>query len=278
MLSHVPSYFALDDHEIDNNWPQDENRPRFGDPRASNGASDPLFSFPAAKKTAWNFLIHHSSDVDQLWYDFESAGYPFFVFDTRTERMDNCKVIGEKQQAGFSTWLKRTRSKGSGKPVILVSGSPLGPISGAYCEYPELSAHSDTLIRFPGFWQCIVNELAENQVKEVLWISGDNHQSSICEYTLKAPGSNSVKIHHLVASGLFAPLPFARRNWSNYPAVVNFIGGKIEITGNQLLLCDSSSHFVHVLLKTKGDRTHLSVHTVDADGTQTAIVERTIGH
>ena len=77
LLSRVPTYMILDDHEIENNWTRN---------RIDKSGKHELFKI--AKAAYENYQWRHSPRTfqDCLYYSFECNGYPFFVLDTRTQR------------------------------------------------------------------------------------------------------------------------------------------------------------------------------------------------
>jgi len=263
-MAHLPTYFAVDDHEIENNWPQNVSRTSMV--QDSNVITD----FEAGRNIARDYLIHHSLDQKKLWYSFTSMGFPCFVFDTRTERSlsDRTKLMESSQLQGFSNWLDDV--SGQNKPIMIATGSPLGPILDNEQHYPELTINSDTLLRFPSYLNRLVEETTKRGVSKLIWFSGDNHQSSLCEYEiLNSDTGKSLDVVHIIASGLYAPLPFANINWEQYSTKVEIELGEIKITGKQRLITDDASHFVHVSIKESdkdSKRWKLSAYSVNSEG------------
>lgn len=265
VLQNIPTYFAIDDHEIDDNWPQNINESLLV--RYPGGDAGVV----AAKETAWNFMFHKSRSKNQFWYSFDSGKFPYFVFDTRTERPTGIRVfmgvsalISAAQQIGFRQWL--ASQKDSEFPLTLVTGSPLGPFSNSLTDHPVLSANEDSLIGFPGFLHWLVDEIAAMEFEEVILISGDNHQSSLSVYDVTSQRDNRVKFHQVISSGLYAPLPFVNRNWDYYPPKIIYAANGLAIRGTQKLLCGESGHFVQAHIKRKRTAATLTVNAVDAEG------------
>ena len=100
LLSRVPTYMTLDDHEIEDNWTQDrikksEKRTLF------NLAISFYMSYQWSHGPRFSDSYIHDKDLDgndvhlkrettpKLYYNFKRNGYPFFVLDSRTQRYKN---------------------------------------------------------------------------------------------------------------------------------------------------------------------------------------------
>lgn len=269
VMSHLPTYFAVDDHEVSENWPQDLLRRRH--PQGERYGPEQELRF--ARAEARRFMMHHTGDEDRLYYDFRSAGQSFFVFDTRTERQpgrraDVATVIGPQQRDAFRQWLAAEAKRGARRAVI-VSGSPLGPIRKVQCRHPELAGRADSLLGHPGFLVWLHGELHQQGMEELIWISGDVHLSCRCDYRIRVDG-RPLKVRHIVASGLFAPLPFANPAWEEMAQQVDYqrtvaVAGLprcLQIDGEQKLLSRSRAHFVRVRL----DSDDIQVEAFEAEG------------
>ncbi|MFT5210870.1 MAG: cholesterol oxidase [Flavobacterium sp.] len=264
-MAHLPTYFAVDDHEIENNWPQNVSRTSMM--QGTNVEDD----FKAARDNARDFLIHHSVTQTTLWYSFVSMDFPCFVFDTQTERSldDRTKLMENSQMKGFINWLDNVQF--SSKPIIIVTGSPLGPILDSEQKFPELTKNSDTLLRYPSYLKRLIKEVTRRKIKKLMWFSGDNHQSSLCEYKIEdVITRQSIDVVHVIASGLYAPLPFANRNWVDYPSNIKIELDGVTISGKQTLITDVNSHFLQVSIVESevndNNQWVLSVYSVNADG------------
>jgi cholesterol oxidase len=113
LLRNVPSYFVVDDHEYDNDYAgylalsEEEIE---GLPLSESLQYEiNLQQIDYARRMAWVFLKHDQAwdhDEVHLHQEFVSAGYPFFVFDTRFERKqlprnDVEALVSAKQLAAF---------------------------------------------------------------------------------------------------------------------------------------------------------------------------------
>gem|GEM_PF-5886177 len=80
LLRHASTYMILDDHEIEDNWTQD---------RLGNDGKHQLFNLAIGAYMSYQWSHGPRTWGRLLYYRFDCAGYPFFVLDTRTQRMKN---------------------------------------------------------------------------------------------------------------------------------------------------------------------------------------------
>ncbi len=271
----VPAYFAVDDHEFKDNW---------------EGKSDELDikDFDSAKKEAWRYLGLPVNGwlKEVLWYHFSSAKFPFFVFDTRFERevIDRRRfdaLITKDQLDAFGQWVENMRGS-ENKVIFLASGSHLGPIEKDMVANPWLFLNHDGLLGYPGFIKEIV-ELLQKQggEKQIVWLTGDPHFSSVNEIDLLCNGSKEterIKIWNICASGLYSPAPFAnsKKNKFEFDALQTFNLDNIKIEITQHLLTDNQQHFVRVDLS----KNVLYIQAYDRDDEslgETIYIDLTIG-
>jgi alkaline phosphatase D len=77
LLRSCPTYMTLDDHEIEDNWTQD---------RLTEPGKHRLFNLAIGAYMSYQWSHGPRTWGRLLYYQFECAGYPFFVLDTRTQR------------------------------------------------------------------------------------------------------------------------------------------------------------------------------------------------
>jgi len=269
LFSHVPTYFALDDHEIINDWDGDLTKDWDGSGRRKNREM-----YTIARREAWNYQMHHSavgnSKKENFWYDFGSAGFQNFVLDTRTQRRkgiprnDLSALIGihnpgdgiiNPQWKDFTSWLDAAKDDiKAGKPIIIASGSPIGPIPQEWSRFPGLVRFADNLLGYPGFLVGLHKLFIEMKAINVIWLSGDPHFSCVTDVEIEYDG-DIVKIVHVVASGLFAPLPFTNDRLDRYVwdkwTTLDYGGfgggvGNLRVRTFPTLLTNEASHFVRL--------------------------------
>ncbi|MBC52235.1 MAG: hypothetical protein CMQ34_00200 [Gammaproteobacteria bacterium] len=279
LMSHLPSYFAVDDHEYRDNW------------RGQPDAAEQGFDY--ARRMAWLFQMHHQQQWNyaeaRLWYDFNSAGYPFFVFDTRLHRHTSvdgaAALMKSDQMQGFTHWLQNNDSPA----LFLATGSPLAPVARAVCENPATAVYHDSLLAYPEFLVWLVEQLHEHaSAKRIIWLCGDPHFSCFAQLRLVVPGNAdeigaeaSVQLTQVCASGLYAPMAFINANanahdWHNEidltldlevdgPGREDNGGSQLHISGRQVLLSNAKQHFVRLELQPASDY-RLHMQACDAAG------------
>jgi len=269
LFSHVPTYFAIDDHEVDDNWDGSEKE---------NGKEvNPWF----ARRMAWMYQVHqrewNHNDI-RLWQHFNSAGAPFFLFDTRMERQKNLPrsnanaLLNRAQRDAFTVWLQSAEVQGS-EAVFFSTGSSLAPIAWPVLQEPVLAAQEDGVLAYPGFLAWLVDTLhAHAGTKRVFWYTGDPHFS--CTASLQLQHVSAVlEITQICCSALYAPYSFANANPHNHRWDVPFhidvpLAGSapVKVRGTQSLLCDAKQHFVRSDLVRRDGRLVLSVQAFDNTG------------
>ncbi len=270
LLAHVPTYFSIDDHEIDDNWDGSKTLPN-GDP------VNPWY----AKRMAWLYQVHQRQwdhgDI-RLWQHFSSAGFPFFLFDTRMERQLDAPrsspdaLLNARQRDEFVDWLRSDAVQQS-EVLFFATGSSLTPIAWPVLQEPVLAAQEDGVLAYPGFLAWLVDTLhALAPGKRVFWYTGDPHFSCTAQLRMQHADAQ-VALTQVCCSGLYSPYAFANANPGNHrwdtPFLLNLPlpgGAGVRISGTQRLLCDSRQHFVRSDLVQEEGAWQLQVQAFDADG------------
>lgn len=275
LMSHVPVYFAVDDHEYRDNW-------RGADEIDGDGLLDAEGEFQYSRTMAWLFQMHHDKAWQdgrvRLWYECQCAGYPLFVLDTRFQRrltiQERTRLLDAAQLQAFEAWLQRLAEE-SAPVVMLASGSPLGPVSRDLVAAPALAAHADNLLAYPMFLSRLVHVFAQlkrsyDWSPRIVWLTGDPHLSCLVELTLTAD-QEQLSLTQVCCSGLFAPLPFINARAVDYEWDVPFSltlthhGAPLQVVGEQRLISDHPQHFVRLDLMPKSEY-GLRCQAYDAQG------------
>ena len=280
VLRQVPTYFAIGDHEFREHYPA----------AIAGDAPDTLIGLGnEGAQEAWNYQMHHHNPppapsnprilhVDnRLWYSFESAGFRFFVFDTRSERHATPKgapqLISDAQRNGFKQWVGALEQYPDGKPIFLVTGSPLVPVPADELSHPARASSSDSLRAYPEFLELVAQALVSASVNHpIVWLSGSPHYSSMGRFVIRDAQDRPL-LHCLgiVSSGINAPLPFANGrpdaiDWEGKDAAFRPSGQGINVLIRDLrMLCDSRQHAIRVDVKQSAAQTwSLQVTVIDA--------------
>jgi hypothetical protein len=216
----LPTFMLLDDHEIVDNW----------EPRSDDVRPDPLMvegrrsymSFERAAGPPPRTPVGDSADP--MWFEFDLAGFPFFMADTRTERTarrvgdftparimsdDHARIMSRAQLERLRVWLKEQPAE---RPKLVASPSILLPRHRRAVQRGVAASalHSDGWDGYPGSFYRLLGWIAAEAIPNVIFLSGDEHLSCIARATL-APrdGGAATLIHSVHSSPLFGPFPFA---------------------------------------------------------------------
>ena len=201
LMSRVPTYMTLDDHEIEDGWPEKAT------------AADWTTKYPAAIHSLLTYQFSHSPVYelnaqrqltgvpDYLWYRFQDGCCDFFITDTRTERylssdQEARQIINDQQFDALTNWL----ADGSGRVKIIGSATLLFPDN-----------HAGSADAWGGFLQQrtrLLDFIRHNQIRRVVVLSGDVHASMTAE--LAHQDDPDFKIISLVSSPFFWPYPHSR--------------------------------------------------------------------
>ncbi len=203
LMSQVPTYMTLDDHEIEDNWPS----------KASE--KDLKTLYPVAIHAYQGYQLSHSPAIpvrgqrlvgtpDYLWYSYTDGCVDVFVCDSRTERYpesqdDDSRVptadrrmLGEIQIRALKRWL----GDGSNRVKVVVTSVPFFPDSSSGEGRDKWSGYEVQR-------QNLLSYIEDNAIRKSVFFSGDVHASFSCE--LKSP--SGLKIISVVSSAFFWPYP-----------------------------------------------------------------------
>jgi len=192
LLSKVPSYMILDDHEIRDNWSRDmlesfsffENR-------------ESIYKNGLKSYKLWQHSRNPDTDKNKLWYSFEQSGHPFFVLDIRTQRINKPKkqqrktTLGDEQLGDLLEWLYTNKDK----PVRFIgTGVPFCPdnvkLEDKWCAFPE---ERSILLEF----------LRVEKIGKTVFLSGDTHIGMFSKMTCVE--DKTFEVFNLVSSPLYWP-------------------------------------------------------------------------
>ena len=214
LTSVLPTYMVIDDHEIGDNWTRDhlkfQDKPSL---EAHRRDAQRLFDTACASFAAYQWAHSPRKAPDAapgFNYRFCEGGYDFFVLDTRTQRMrfsDPSQAVGEQQLHELTQWLSE---RPHARPKFIVSGSVIAPgQKQAVTHRDGLSdLMSDTWQMVQGQRMALLDYIAQNQIKNVVFISGDYHCSAVAEIEV----GDAIKAYAIVTPPLYAPLPFANED------------------------------------------------------------------
>ena len=303
MLLRVPTHVALDDHEITDNFAGVRQAPATGPVlgldarlqhrlRALRSGIVEQEQFAFARGVAVGF-IGSGRDVapvgsqppssSPLWYALDAAhevNCPTFIADTRTERSidpvtGERTLFGSAQFAALQAWLLEAARTHPAQPKFIACGSVIAPLLHEYHAFPALWRQEDGFAGYPQELGTLFALIARERIRGVVFVGGDLHLSAIADIELHAADQPPVQVLQVVASGLYAPLPFTNTPWRYYnegihaPAVIHHAAvADVRAHYRATLLTDASSHFVKVDATAAGSdgRWQLRIRAIDVGG------------
>lgn len=198
LMSRIPTYMTLDDHEIEDGWP------------AESTTRDWVIKYPAAIHAYQTYQMSHSplfevegdrivGTPEHFWYTFQDGCCDFFVTDTRTERYlppdaNEKQIISDQQMNALKAWL----IDGSGRVKIMASSVPVFP--------GTKSSKGDKWSGFPDQQSELLDFIWEHQIPRVVMLSGDVHSSLSAELVRRGDDSG-FKIIGVTSSSYYWPYP-----------------------------------------------------------------------
>ncbi len=243
VLRRLPLFTMLDDHEILNDW--DLSEQHLGDPSHLHNGRRAYLNF---QRNPHQQMTRKPEAPDALWYAFRQQGFDFFMLDSRTERQgrragnpatsqdiasqDEAELISPQQMASLQQWLLARPL--DNRPRFIVSPSMLLPRRRRSQETFG-GLHSDAWDGYPHSLHQLLAFIAQHQLHNLVFLSGDEHLSSVVDITLTHRGLDT-RVLSIHSSGLYAPFSFVNSTPDLFAAEERFaVTGDIE--------CGVQSHF-----------------------------------
>ncbi len=234
LMSRLPTYMMLDDHEIEDNWTQDRVSEKGG-------------KFGSAMHAYQSYQMIHGpayepelGQVNKIWYSFRHGSADFFVLDTRTERfIENRtpRIIGDRQMRALLAWLLTPTNT----IKFVVSSVPM---------FPDGRTRSkDKWSGFEAQRLQVLDFIRDHAIKRVVFLSGDVH----CSMTsvLGCSTHSDFKVHSIISSSFFWPYPQGQDSDFDLTGVLSRSGeSRYEITKTSDVI--SSDNFTRVTGDSKG--------------------------
>jgi len=209
VLARLPTYMAMDDHEIANNWSMDRlNDPSLSEEqRAANqgrflSAIEAYRCYqavhsPALKRTNEPGL---TNAITELWYTFQSGPAHVFVMDVRTERYlrgQPPRMVSDRQFQALQGWMRANK----GALKLVVTAVPL---------FPDLKLAGWALGERNDKWagtlqqrQRLLDFMRDEGVRRTVFLSGDVHVSLWAE--LKSTSRPDFRAYSIISSAFHPP-------------------------------------------------------------------------
>lgn len=211
----VNAEMMLDDHEIRDNW----------------APNDPHAAETLRRGTAAYWLYERASPEahPMLWHKVMHRGLPFFLADARTQRefrtaadWRNKAIMQPDQFRKLCKWLTVARFAGS--PKFVMTASALLPRRLIVSQQPASALASDAWEGYPLSLHSLLRFVCDNQIKGVVFLSGDEHVSSVTKVNVTCLETGTgCTLHSIHSSGLFSPYPFANGSPEDFIANDRFV-------------------------------------------------------
>lgn len=238
LMSQVPTYMTLDDHEIEDNWPEEASE------------KDWKTLFPVAIHAYQAYQLSHSPNLPilrrrligtpkRLWYKYTDGCCDVFVTDSRTERFinpdGNREILGQEQMRLLKRWL----GDESGRVKIIVTSVPFVPDSRSDESKDKWSGFESQRIE-------LLEYIQSNQVQRVVFFSGDIHASLSVELV----SATDLKIFSVISSAFFWPYPHPSiRHYRTSGTIDGGRAGDFKLTNASRVINDDNFSVVDIDLK-----------------------------
>ena len=214
----LPLAAMLDDHEIANNW---------GPIDVEAGQEESTENQRLRDKGIAAYLkfqrgILPPDKLSNLWFSFEQSGNYFFMMDVRTDRSlrtmqaindKNATICCKEQMDDLKKWLLKIDKETPDKCKFVCSSSILVPRHRPRhfgSDDHQRSLRFDGWDGYPASLYETVSFICEEKIKNVIFLSGDEHMDCYASLKVKSNKSESeIVIKSIHCSGLYAPVPFA---------------------------------------------------------------------
>ena len=251
LMSGLPTYMILDDHEIEDNWPAKRNK---SDDHLYTNAIKAYELYQAshspAQQLSGNGQINKK--LDKYWYQFTEGDIEWFITDSRTRRnlseVDR-RILDVEQEQALCQWLIHSPAR-----VKFVVTSVM--------FYPDRKRLGDDAWQaFPEQRLRLLETIRTHRIKNVFFVSGDVHGSLTSRLThsedpdfevhtiVSSPLCNSKLLPYAKASTFILDQPLARTAAGDY---------RHELTSNVI----SHDNFAHLIV----DADRIDVRYHDRDG------------
>lgn len=251
LMSGIPTYMMLDDHEIEDNWPANKSG---NDDFLYNNAIAAYELYQASHSPAHPLFDNGTVNphLDRYWYQFGEGDIEWFVTDSRTRRTlsgPDRRILDEAQEQALCAWLVNSPAR-----VKFVVTSVM--------FYPDRKRQGDDAWKaFPEQRLRLLETIRTQRIKNVFIISGDVHGSLTSRLThsedpefevhtiVSSPLCNSKMLPYAKASTFILDQPLARTAAGDY---------RHQLTSAVI----SQDNFAHV--RVEAEQVQVSYH--DRDG------------
>jgi choline dehydrogenase-like flavoprotein len=207
-VARLPVLPMLDDHEVRDNWKgwvDETDPPHATVERAMRAYERHQGLLAPARPLASGSALGRS-------YVAYPAGVPLIVLDTRSRRtlrdatnVTAASIVPPEVMRRLKEELARPLADAV---KLVVSPSPILPPERHDPAHPAERLRSDTWSGFPASTVELLGFIRDEQIRRVVFLSGDAHLSSVSSFTFEG---TQRKVVSVVSSGLYTPWPFANQ-------------------------------------------------------------------
>jgi cholesterol oxidase len=258
VLAQLPTHFAIDDHEISDNWTGEAKHSE-----VFRHAVQSAKHFQSSGRETRSLIDGRQKwQSSALWYSLlekHEHCCPAFVMDTRSERQlrsyangRGAELVSHEQLTALTDWLTAvSQGPWSNMPKFIFCGVGIAPISREFAACGTTWRSQDGWPGYPRTMSDVLFKIVTDQIRHVVFVSGDLHLSSASRLTLRHRGAPDVVAWHVVSSGLYAPMPFANAQPSAYdwnqPVYLPWDAGySVDVEAESGLLSSGRSNFLRL--------------------------------
>lgn len=207
VMRRIATYMVQDDHEYRNDYNMALAASR---PIEYRHARDIARQYQLAAGPAGTL----ADTSNPQWYTLSCRGVPIFMADVRSERLDPptidrqaARIMSPQQMDALQQWLCETPQHG--KTRLVVTSVPVAPLFTHALADPSYGVRSDGWERFPQSLAQLLGWIAQHNIQNVVFLSGDYHHSADVRIEVQHRQQAIVQIRSIVTGGLYSPYPFA---------------------------------------------------------------------
>lgn len=232
VLSRVPVWRMLDDHEIADNWEPSQHALN----NAAGAEADLRRQTGIAKywqNQRMTGPAQRAGRPRELYFWMRrrlgATEFPFFVADSRSARQcrypvaagRDAHIMDAPQLARLCAWLDRQQRDGGDIPKFVAAPALFLPRLRSSVGAAGNPWDSQGWDGYPASLQRLLAHILDGQIKNVVFLSGDAHLSAWARADLRRPAGEgraaaSAVVHSIHSSGLYTPYPFANARWEDF--------------------------------------------------------------
>jgi len=259
-------FITVDDHEFMDNWEPTAAEPHPALLPVDLKSIGPLGSELLHGKRAFGkFTRRLPGDLPDaellarpLWYADRQGEILCFVMDTRTERelrtaagVRTARMVGDRQLRALQAWLLELHTADEAAPgrapvpKFILSGSMLLPRRQKVADSPTpgTALLSDAWDGYPATMTRVLELIARCRIRNVVFLSGDEHLSCLARISLQYCNLDPVAVHSVHASPLYGPYPFANAKPWHFAESETFA---LPVEGPATTTVRVSTHFAEI--------------------------------